>query len=192
MRSLCARALLTITALLLLGPLLSCSSNDERRDEFRIGFVAAITNPALRHNPDAPGLAADQANAEGGLEVGGRKLMVRLLPRDNHDHLEDTLVAVRELISHDQVTAIVGPYVSRQAIPAAVLAQNAGVLLISPTSTNPETTRGKSLAFRTCFVDTGQGRALARFAREDLGATRAAVLFDAADDYCRGVAEYFR
>lgn len=186
------RALPTLLSLLLLGLTLSCSEGEAPKDEFRIGFVAAISETAVRHNPDAARLAMEQVDNAGGLKVAGRRLFVRLLPRDNQDRLEDTLVAVRELISRDRVTAIVGPYVSRQAIPAAVLAQNAGVLLISPTSTNPETTRGKSLIFRACFVDTAQGRALARFARNDLGASRAAVLYDAADDYCRGVAEYFR
>ena len=34
------------------------------------------------------------------------------------DRLEETLVAVRELITRDQVSAVVGPFVSRQAIPA--------------------------------------------------------------------------
>ncbi|MES9994789.1 ABC transporter substrate-binding protein [Desulfovibrio aminophilus] len=186
------RALLTPLSLLLLGLTLSCSESEAPKDEFRIGFVAAIASTDARHTPDAARLAMEQVDSAGGLKVAGRRLFVRLLPRDNQDRLEDTLVAVRELISRDRVTAIVGPYVSRQAIPAAVLAQNAGVLLISPTSTNPETTRGKSLVFRACFVDTTQGRVLARFAHDDLGVTRAAVLYDAADDYCRGVAEYFR
>lgn len=171
----------------------ACSESPAPREQaFRIGFTAALTSDSQPVSPDGAVLAADQENAMGGLVLAGKRLPVKLIIRDNRNRLEETLVAVRELITRDQVSAVVGPFVSRQAIPAGALAQSSGVVLISPSSSNPETTRGKPFVFRAAFVDPVQGRALARFAREDLGAQRAAVLFDAADEYCKGVAEYFR
>lgn len=182
-----------LLALLACLALSACSEDPAPREQaFRIGFTAALTSDSQPVSADGSLLAAEQVNARGGLEVAGRRLPVRLMVRDNRNRLEETLVAVRELITRDQVSAVVGPFVSRQAIPAGALAQSSGVVLISPSSSNPETTRGKPFVFRVAFVDSFQGKALARFAREDLGAQRAAVLFDAADEYCRGVAEYFR
>jgi branched-chain amino acid transport system substrate-binding protein len=66
------------------------------------------------------------------------------------------------------------------------------VLQISPTSTNPQVTIGKEYIFRACFLDPFQGGALASFAREDLQATTAAVMYDKGNDYVLGLAEYFR
>ena len=182
-----------LLALLACLALWACSEGPAPREQaFRIGFTAALTSDSQPVRPDGALLAAEQVNAEGGLKVAGRRLPVRLIIRDNRNRLEETLVAVRELITRDQVSAVVGPFVSRQAIPAGALAQSSGVVLVSPSSSNPETTRGKPFVFRVAFVDPVQGKALARFAREDLGAQRAAVLFDATDEYCKGVAEYFR
>jgi len=40
--------------------------------------------------------------------------------------------------------------------------------MITPTSTNPDVTRGNGFVFRTCFTDECQGRALAALAPERL------------------------
>ena len=66
---------------------------------------------------------------------------------------------------------------------AANVAEQARVPLISPTSTNPQTTEDKTYVFRVSFIDTFQGRVMAQFAAEDLGAQRAAVLYDIASEY---------
>jgi branched-chain amino acid transport system substrate-binding protein len=59
-------------------------------------------------------------------------------------------------------------------------------------STNPETTAGKQYVFRVGFVDDFQGRVMARFAREELGAQTTAVLYDVASAYNKGIAELFK
>jgi len=84
-----------------------------------------------------------------------------------------------------------GPYVSRNAIPAATVAENARIPMICPTSTHPRTTAGKDYVFRTTFTDPFQGRVLARFALEELGTQTAAVLYDVANDYNRDIARVF-
>jgi branched-chain amino acid transport system substrate-binding protein len=58
-------------------------------------------------------------------------------------------------------------------------------------STNPETTAGRRFVFRVPYLDTFQGRVLARFAREDLKVSRAAILYDIAGDYNKTLAEVF-
>ncbi|MEK6779362.1 MAG: ABC transporter substrate-binding protein, partial [Candidatus Deferrimicrobiota bacterium] len=49
----------------------------------------------------------------------------------------------------------------------------------------------KDFMFRACFIDPFQGRVMARFARETLHKGNAAVLFDASNDYSKGIAEFF-
>jgi branched-chain amino acid transport system substrate-binding protein len=75
------------------------------------------------------------------------------------------------------------------------MAQSGKVPAISPTATNPKVTvadgKRKDFMFRACFIDPFQGKVMARFARETLSKGNAAVLFDASNDYSKGIAEFF-
>lgn len=184
---------LPVLLLLVLAPTGCSDSPAAKTAPFVIGLVTPLSGPLLPHVSDnAARLAVDEVNAGGGVQVGGRSRPVRLVVVDNQGEVETTLSAVRELANRDRASAIVGPYLSRQAIPAGGVAQSAGILLLSPAATNPEVTRDRDFVFRACLVDSFQGSVMARFAHDDLGIARAAVLYDATDDYCRGVAEFFR
>jgi len=64
--------------------------------------------------------------------------------------------------------------------------------MISPASTNPKVTEVGDYVFRTCFIDPFQGAVMARFAKEELGAKKVAILFDFKQDYSVGLADFFR
>jgi branched-chain amino acid transport system substrate-binding protein len=64
--------------------------------------------------------------------------------------------------------------------------------MISPWSTNPDATAGKTYMFRVGFTDVFQGQVIAQFARTSLDAQTAAVLYDEASAYNRGLAGYFQ
>jgi branched-chain amino acid transport system substrate-binding protein len=100
--------------------------------------------------------------------------------------------AANKVIDQDQVKFIVGAVCSSASIPISEVSNPKQVLQISPTSTNPKVTIGKPYTFRACFLDPFQGGALASFAREDLGAATAAVMYDKGNDYVMGLAEYFQ
>jgi branched-chain amino acid transport system substrate-binding protein len=102
-----------------------------------------------------------------------------------------------KVINQDQVNYILGAVCSSSSIPISEIANPAGVLQISPTSTNPQVTinedgSNKEYIFRACFLDPFQGEVNASFAINDLGAERAAVLYDVGNDYVRGLAEYYQ
>jgi len=137
-------------------------------------------------------LAVANLQANGGISVGGQNRAIKLVIEDDQDQVDACLNAVRKLIYQDNVAAIIGPQFSRNAIPAAQLAEEAKVPLISPRATNPEVTKDKSYAFRTIFIDPFQGEVMANFARQELGATTAGILYDVASAYNRGIAEVFR
>ncbi|MBY4675031.1 ABC transporter substrate-binding protein [Marinobacterium arenosum] len=172
-----------------------CSDRQAEPAELHIGLVAALSGPIAGMGEAclaAAELAVGEVNSAGGLEIDGRRYRLVLHVEDNQDSAEQATSAALRLINQDNVVAIVGPLASRNAIPAARIAEQAGIPMISPSSTNPETTRGKQWVFRAAFIDTFQGRLMARFARQQLGLSRAAVLFDVASEYNRGLAEYFR
>lgn len=128
----------------------------------------------------------------GGLEVGGKKYPVELVIEDNEAKAESAVKVNTKMITEDEVLVIVGPQASKQAIPAGSVADNYQTPMISPWSTNPDTTKDRPFVFRGCFLDPFQGPVLAGFIKEEFGYTKAAVLYDVASDYPKGLAEYFK
>lgn len=137
-------------------------------------------------------LAVQEVNSAGGLEVGGKRYTINLVIEDNQDVAPSAAAAATKLITQDNVLALVGPNASRMAIPAAIVANNLRTPMVSPWSTAVETTQNRPYVFRAAFIDDFQGEVVATFAREQLGARTAAVLFDIASDYNKGIAEIFR
>ena len=134
----------------------------------------------------------EDIKAAGGLEVGGKKYPVELVIEDNESKAESAVKVTTKMITDDEVLVIVGPQSSKQAIPAGEVANNYKTPMISPWSTNPDTTNDRPYVFRGCFLDPFQGPVLANFIKEEFGFTKAAVLYDVASDYPKGLAEFFK
>ncbi len=134
----------------------------------------------------------EDINKAGGLEVGGKKYKVEVLIEDNESKAESAVKAATKLITQDDVLAIVGPHASSQAVPAGGVANDYETPMISPWSTNPNTTKDRPYVFRGCFLDPFQGPVVSNFVKEKFGFKKAAVLFDVASDYPKGLAEVFK
>jgi len=174
---------------------LGCSRRDAEpapETEFRIGMIAPISAPVRFTAQRLLQTRVAELNAKGGLEVGGRMLKVRLIVVDSGTRVEQAMSAMSRLIQQERVSAIIGPNYSRDAIPVAAAMEALRVPMLTPSATNPDVTRGRHFAFRVCQVDSAQGEILARYAYENLGARRVAVLYDEADAYSAGLAGYFR
>ncbi len=184
--------LMLILGLCLIISLFAC---DSKPSEIRIGVNAPLTGAQAEVGKLAEAtakLAVQEINDAGGLEIGKRKYTVVLVIEDNQSTPEGSTSAARKLINQGNVVAIVGPQFSSNAIPAANVAEGAGIPIIFPISTNPDATAGKQYAFRVPFIDPFQGEVLARVAIEDLQAQKVAVLYDVANAYSRGLAEVFK
>ena len=130
--------------------------------------------------------------AAGGLVVGKKKYTVELVLEDNESKAESAVKVATKLITEDGVLVMVGPQASKQAIPAGGIANNYKTVMISPWSTNPDTTKGRPYVFRACFLDPFQGPVVANFITKEFKFTKAAVLYDVASDYPKGLAEFFK
>ncbi len=165
-----------------------------QKPELRIGFIAPLSGDLSdigASTREGAELAVEQANAGGGLFIGGRAYTVVLLIRDGQSRPETAVDAAQELINREHVSAIIGPPVSGTAIPVARLADRSRVPMITQVATVPEVTKGMRYVFRVCYTDDFQGKVLARFVRERLSAGTAAVLYDVAGAYNKTVAEIF-
>ncbi|RJP48855.1 MAG: ABC transporter substrate-binding protein [Anaerolineaceae bacterium] len=188
--------LTAITGILVFG-LTACQpgNNQSSPEEIRIGVIAPITGsiPNVgKSTVEAAEMAAAEINENGGLAVGGKQYQIVLLVEDNEDKPETAVAAAEKLINQQNVAAIIGPQASRNAIPVSRIAENSKIPMISPWSTNPETTLEKHYVFRVAFLDPFQGQVMARFIFEELNATKAAVLYDVASPYNSGIAEIFK
>lgn len=133
-------------------------------------------------------MAADEINAAGG--INGRK--IKLFVEDDHGRAEEAASVVTKLITSDNVLGLIGENSSNQSLAAAPIAQQYGVPMISPSSTNPAVTEKGEYIFRVCFTDPYQGKALATFVRKNLDVKTAATLLDKKNDYSVGLAEFFK
>jgi branched-chain amino acid transport system substrate-binding protein len=117
---------------------------------------------------------------------------VELVLADTRSDRIEAANAVSRLIEKDKVAAILGEVISSDTLAGAPIAERAGIPNLTPTATNPLVTQGKKFAFRAAYVDDLQGKVAARFAYENLKARRVALLIDQAQDYCVGLANFFR
>ncbi|MGE5247524.1 MAG: ABC transporter substrate-binding protein, partial [Verrucomicrobiota bacterium] len=148
--------------------------------EIRIGLISPLSGDVKTFGESVKNsflIAVEEANAAGG--VGGMKITY-VIQDDKNDATEAANVA-NLLVNQYRVRAIVGPVTSKTAIPVSDIIQAAKIPTITPTATNPKVTfadgKRKDYMFRSCFIDPFQGMVMAKFSRETLKKSRAAVLY---------------
>ncbi len=132
-------------------------------------------------------LAMEERNAAGG--VKGRKIELKTL--DDASKSSEAGNVVQRLISEDHVVALIGEVASGSSLAGGKVAQQFGVPMISPSSTNKKVTEGRDMVSRVCFLDEFQGYVVAKFAK-DQKFDKVAVLFDQGAPYSKGLAETFK
>ncbi|MEJ2599644.1 MAG: ABC transporter substrate-binding protein [Anaerolineales bacterium] len=189
------RQLFIMITLLLVSAFLISSCAGAAPTTIKIGINAPLTGDIPKVGEGTKYAAqmwlADIQNA-GGLDIGGKKYQVELDIQDNESKAESAVAANTKMITQDGVLMIVGPQSSKQAVPAGEVANKDETPMISPWSTNPNTTLNRPWVFRACFLDNFQGPAIANFVTDEFGFTKAAVLYDIGSDYPKGLAEFFK
>ena len=154
----------------------------------RSEFAVASGIPAA----EGAQLAMEEINTQGGVLIGGQRYTLRVIVKNYDPRPDAAATAARALINIDSVDVVIGPQLSAHAIAAGGVAEDAHVPLIAPMASAPAVTAGRHFVFRLAFLDPFQGEMLARYARDDAKATKAAVLYDIANPYGRDIAALFR
>lgn len=177
-------------ASLVLASFLGCAGGPPEPKEIVVGEFGSLTGAEATFGistRDGIELATEEQNAAGG--VAGMK--IRVVVEDDQGKPDEVATAVSKIISRDRPVAILGEVASTLSLTAAPLAQNAGIPMISPSSTNPKVTEAGDFIFRVCFIDPFQGTAIAKFAYTTKGVRKVGVLKDVKSDYSMGLAQYF-
>lgn len=166
---------------------MGCTRNT---NELRIGAYIPLTGSTAswgKSGKQAIDLAVGEVNAGGGV-LGKR---IRVMYEDTQSLPEQAKVAVLKLIKQQKVAAVIGEIASSRCLAGAPEAQRHKIPMVSPYCTNPKVTQIGSFIFRVCYIDPFQGEAMAKFAYEQLGVHRAAILRDIKNDYSVGLADFF-
>ncbi|MDR0512547.1 MAG: ABC transporter substrate-binding protein [Treponema sp.] len=159
-------------------------------DAIDLGVIFPLSGPQAHfgvESSDGIILAAERINAAGG--ILGRQ--INLIIADDENIPANTVANFLRLTTQDGVGIVMGSSTSGATLAIAPMAQQQGVVVISPSATAFGVTQAGDFIFRTCFIDSFQGIVGANFAFDDLGARRAAVLYDQGADYNRGLAHAF-
>jgi branched-chain amino acid transport system substrate-binding protein len=155
-----------------------------------IGHFASMSGPQATFGistDQAIRLAIKEKNEKGG--VKGRK--IELVTIDDAGKQTEAATAVTRLINDHHAVAVLGEVASSLSLAGGPIAQKSHVPMISPSSTNPDVTDVGDFIFRVCFLDDFQGWVDAKFAHDNLKAGKAAILYDQAQAYSSGLADYF-
>ena len=181
-------------ALLALVLVTGCSSGGSS-NALKVGLDLELTGSLADYgNSEAEGaeLAIKIANENGGV-LGNPVEVVKL------DNLSDSAEAQSvfiKLADVEKVSAIISPATSGATAAVYPLADEFGVPTVGASATADGITQDASgnvyaNAFRVCFLDSFQGIAMAKFAKNTLNATKAVVLGDSSSDYAKGLRENF-
>ena len=189
MRALKLASLVLFTGIILAG----CGGGGG--DTIKVAILAPLSGPVPTFGVmtrDGALLAIEEWNAKGG--VLGKK--IQAVVEDSQCTPDPAVNAANKVIDQDKVHYIVGEVCSKASIPISEIANSKKVIQISPTSTNPDVTVGKDgkakdYIFRACFIDPFQGTVGAKFALDNLKAKTAFIMLDQANDYVKGLAEFF-
>lgn len=123
-----------------------------------IGVAGPFTGPNATYGDQywhGATQAAEDINAAGG--INGEK--IKLVQGDDACEPKQAVAVANRLVDQDKVKAVVGHFCSSSTMPASEVYSDAGILSITPGSTNPLITeRGMSDIFRMCGRDDQQGQ----------------------------------
>ena len=172
--------------------LLAAGCGGSSKDELVIGEYGSLTGSDATFGQSTRmgvELALDELTKTAQGKISG--LPVRAVIEDDQGKSEEAATVVQKLLNQDRVIAVIGEVASSRSLAAAPICQAAGVPMISPSSTNPRVTEVGDYIFRMCFIDPFQGTVMARFASQNLGLKKVAILEDVKSDYSVGLAKFF-
>jgi branched-chain amino acid transport system substrate-binding protein len=148
-------------------------------------------------------MAVDEINAQGG--IAGQIKITPVIKDDGtvaagqYDPAQ-AATNTKEFVADQTVVAVVGPQMSGSGKAMSPIASAANLMLITPSSTNPDITdpafanqyrpNGQAIYFRTVTTDAFQGPFMANFAAENLS-IKSVYILDDTGAYGEGIANSF-
>ncbi|MEQ8153954.1 MAG: ABC transporter substrate-binding protein [Clostridiaceae bacterium] len=169
-----------------------CAKKADSSDTIKIGNIGPLTGKGSTYGQsvkDGAELYLEEINAAGG--INGKK--VQLVSEDDEMDPNKAIQSFNKLVDDEKVVAVLGAVTSGSCKAVGPLATSKGIPMITPSATEPNITKdGGDFVFRGCFIDSFQGKILAKYANENLKKKTAAVLYSVTSDYSKGIADAFK
>lgn len=169
-----------------------CSSSSDDSEVIKIGGIGPLSGDAATYGTsvkEGAELYLEEINNSGGID--GKKL--ELIFEDDQADPNSAKQAFNKLVDKDGVCSILGAVTSGATLAISPDSTNKKIPMITPSATEPTITNvGGDFMFRGCFIDSFQGKTLAKYAKETLGKKTAAVLYNVGSDYSKGIADAFK
>ena len=165
-----------------------CSKSDS--NSITVGGVAPLSGGVAVYGVECKkgiDLAVEEINAAGG--INGKNIV--FVCEDDEGDPAKSVNAYTKLTTSNGVKYIIGSLTSGATIAITSLAQADGVVQIAPAATAVAVTEAGNYIFRACYTDPFQGKVGGKFAAANLGAKKAAILYDIGNDYSVGLKENF-
>lgn len=162
-------------------------------DTVKIAHSAPLTGNNAhfgKDNENGTRMAIDEINAEGGADIGGKKIKFELVSEDDQADPK-TATTVAQRFVDMKVAGVIGHMNSGTTIPASKIYADAGIPQISPSATAVAyTAQGFKSAFRVMSNDAQQGKVLGDYAVKKMAAKKVAIIDDRTA-YGQGLADEF-
>ena len=173
-----------LVSVILLLCLTSCKNSDTN-NEIIIGVAWPFESDQSLFE-EGVDMAVEDINKEGGIR--GQKLV--LLKLDDASEVTTGMAAAKKLTENSSVKAVIGHKSSYISIPASAIYEEAGLIMLSPSSTSPELTKdGGGTTFRMIPSDEVIAWRVAKYL-SDNDYTKI-VLYYTEDSYGKGLADAF-
>jgi branched-chain amino acid transport system substrate-binding protein len=155
--------------------------------QIKIGVAGPVTGPNAAFGAQLKNgveQAVEDINAAGG--INGQKLQI-VVGDDVSDPKQG--VSVANKFAAEGVKFVVGHFNSGVSIPASQVYEEAGIVQVTPASTNPQfTERGMWNTFRTCGRDDQQGGVAGAYLADKFKGKKVAIVHDKTP-YGKGLAD---
>lgn len=170
--------------------MMAASCSGKKNDTIKIGGIAPLSGGVAVYGTECKNgidLAIEEINAAGG--INGQK--IEFICEDDEGDSAKSVNAYKKLVTKDRVKVIIGSLPSGCTMAITNLAQAQKVVQIAPAATAVAITNAGNYVFRACYTDPFQGKIGGKFAYENLGTKKAAILYDIGNDYSVGLTDNF-
>lgn len=179
-------------ALAATGALAGCSSSGESGSAssdggatFKIGCIGPLTGAAATY-----GIFARNGAELAVKDFSTKDIAFEIKSEDDVADGEKAVTAFNTLCDWG-MQALVGPVTTGAAV--AVSGEIADdMLMITPSASSLDVTKGKTTVFQVCFTDPTMGTSAAKFLAENYPDEKIALFYNSADTYSSGVADAFK
>jgi branched-chain amino acid transport system substrate-binding protein len=175
---------------------LSLPAPAKAADEFKIGVITSLSGDlATGGSVTKRGydLWAKAVNAQGGIEIKGKKYPVRLVYGDDQSQPAQAASAAERLAAQEKVDAVLGPYASGTTIAAAPVLEKYMVPMITGSAESPLIWKQKfRYTFGTIPPVNFTGSAVIKVLAALPNGPKTAVIYGTNDTFSKATAEAFQ